>query len=513
VVRAAARATPRDAMKPIGFVDFSERVLRVRLTPAQRVLALVAFDSIEPGELEGEARQLALRLFGGIDTIPQSARSVLAIVKGSRVGGSYIFAAIYSLWRALTADLSGLAPGEQASALIVAPDMRLARQCLRYALGAAKSVSAIAVLIESEAADGFVLRRSDGAAVAIEVLPATRGGSAVRGRSLVSMVMTEPSFMRDENAAINDLDLFRAGAPRVLRGGLVVLESTPWAEAGLLYDLFSKNFGEPSTALAAHAPTLLMRPDETAAVVARERERDPDNAAREFDAEFILGGSGLFFGPELLSPAMVPGLDVFSEGGQTFVGGDIGLVTDASAFVAVRRTRDLLIVQDILEMRPRKGSPLKLSEVIARASDFARKNGTQQIIVDHYELAAGREHLRGDITLKAAPGGQEAKVARFIQLRENFRQGRIRIPQQHVRLATQLAIVASKPTSGGGTQIILPRRAGTHMDVASAGVLAFGAATKRYGRMATALMNLTAGDCLRLEEQAAAQQQRLGRRF
>jgi hypothetical protein len=493
-------------VNPIAFVAFCERIVRMQLTPAQRVLALVAFDGVDPCQLEGEARDLALRLFGGIDSIPKSARGVLAIVKGARVGGSYVFGGILSLWRALTADLSGLAPGEQAVALIVAPDLRLARQCLRFALGAAQSAPDMARLIVSESADGFVIERPDGCRVAIECLPATRGGSAVRGRSLVSAVLSETAFFRDESAVINDADIFRAVAPRVLKGGMVVLESTPWTEAGLLFDLFSKNFGEPTTALACHAPTAIMRPDETTALlVARERARDSDNASREFDAEFILGGSGLFFGPELLGPSMVPAFDSFSEGGMTFVGGDIGLVTDASAFVAVRRTRDLLIVQDVIELKPKKGSPLKLSEVIRAASEFTLKNGAQQIVVDHFELQAGREHLRGSVTLKACAGGQEALVERYVRLREGFRQGRIRIPQQHVRLANQLAVVASKPAPGGGTRILLPRRAGSHMDVCSAAVLAFGAATKRYGRMATALMNLTAADVSRLEASAALQ--------
>jgi hypothetical protein len=90
----AARALP--------FVEFVSRVLRVQLTPAQRVLCLVAFDGVEPEQLDGADRELAVKLFGPVDTIPSMARDVLVAVCGARSGKSYVLAALYSLWRALT---------------------------------------------------------------------------------------------------------------------------------------------------------------------------------------------------------------------------------------------------------------------------------------------------------------------------------------------------------------------------------------------------------------------------
>ena len=118
--------------------------------------------------------------------------------------------------------------------------------------------------------------------MSVECLPATRGGSALRGRSLVSAVLDECAFFRDEQFAVNDTDLFKATAPRVLPGGLVVIASTPWAETGLLFDEFSRNYGAPVTALACHAPTTLMRSDDPRilSMVAREVERDPITAER-----------------------------------------------------------------------------------------------------------------------------------------------------------------------------------------------------------------------------------------
>src|SRR5690606_22655097 len=106
-------------------------------------------------------------IFGDVDVVPLVARDVLFAVCGARAGKTYVLGALYSLWRALVADLSTLAAGELACALIVAPDLRLARQALRYALGACKSVPALAALIQSETTDGFVIKRPDGHLVSI----------------------------------------------------------------------------------------------------------------------------------------------------------------------------------------------------------------------------------------------------------------------------------------------------------------------------------------------------------
>ena len=488
-------------MKAVRFVDFCERTLRVRLTPAQRVLCLVAFDGVDPEKLDAADREIALKLFGPVDAMPPAARGVVLFVKGARMGGSYI-ASLYALHRALTADLTSLAPGELASALVVAPDTRLARQVLRYAIGAARSTESINPLIGNVTSDGFTLNRRDGKPVAIEVLPATRGGSALRGRSLVCAVLSEASFFRDDSAVVNDSELYRAVAPRVMTGGQVVIESTPWAEQGLVYDLFRANWGEPVTCTAALCPTLVMRPDAaTVALVERERLRDPENARREFDAEFMSGGSSLYFGPELagalnrdLSPRASP-----TPGARVTIGGDIGLVRDASAFAAVHRIGDDIMLAEILEMRPRrlgKGAtePLKLSEVVKAGCEFAARHGQSVIHVDDHVLVPAREHLPRGFDLKRVAGGNEAKAERFRLVKEALRRQVVHIPGALVRVVAQLGDVVARPGAGGIVQITQPRRAGSHGDAAAATVLAISQASDRVrgrSRMLAALMQMT----------------------
>jgi len=285
------------------FGEFCRR-LGVRSTTAQRIQHAVCFDRAHPADFEGAERDIAFQLFGSLAAIPDEARSVVVWRKGARSGGTY-FAALFALYAALTLPLTTLAPGEHAFAVIVAPDMRLGRQALRFVLGALGTRRELQAATESQTSDSVTIRRDDGRPVTIEVLPATRGGSALRGRSLVCAVLSEASFFFDDSHVVNDQDVYKAVAPRVVAGGIVLIESTPWIESGLLFELDRDNFGTPTTCVVAHCPTLLMRDDaETIAMVNRERERNPDNAVREFDGEYLASGSGVFFSNHSITHAL-----------------------------------------------------------------------------------------------------------------------------------------------------------------------------------------------------------------
>src|SRR5262245_24417207 len=96
----------------VSFVQFAEQVCRVRLTPAQRVLAAVLFDGVEPRDLVDADRQLAAAMLGDVDVVTPEARHVAVSVCGARAGKSYVFGALRLLHLALTVPLATLAPGE-----------------------------------------------------------------------------------------------------------------------------------------------------------------------------------------------------------------------------------------------------------------------------------------------------------------------------------------------------------------------------------------------------------------
>lgn len=453
--------------------------LGVELTPAQRVLCAVAFDGIDPIDLDAEDRALAVRLFGPVDRIPASARKVLVAVCGARGGKTYILIALRLLHLALTVDLSHLAPGELAAAIVVAPDLRLARQGIRYVRGAVEANADLRPMVckDADSVDGFTIDRGQGRKVSIECLAASRGGSATRGRSLVGAGLDEAAFFRDANAVVNDVDVYKSVAPRIMPGGQLVIASTPWAELGLLHELFSGNHGNPQIALAAHAPTSLLREGHQHILdeIARERIRDPENASREFDAEFMAAGSGLFFDPATIDAATEVDF-VDGDTGEVGIGGDFAFVSDSSALAVAKRRGRLYDCAELIELRPKRGQPLVPSAVVETFATKMLAHGVRSMLADLHYLESVREHLAAHkCHATAAPAGQDGKAETYLFLRRLLAERRIRLPK-HARLLQQLKAIISKPTPGGGLRIIAPRRGG-HGDLVSALVLAVWAAT------------------------------------
>ena len=470
---------------PGTFVEFCA-FLGVKLSDPQRVLCTIAFDRAQPKDLPAKDRAIAAQLLGPVDTIPEVARQVLVCVMGGRAGKSYVFGALYSLWRCLAADLSTLAPGERGVAIIIARDLDLGRQTLTYATGAVRSSPRLAAMIVSDGKDVLELKRPDGHHVAIIVKAASSGGASGRGRTLVSAVLDEIAFFRDNSYKINDEEVFRAVAPRLLPGGMAALVSTPWAEVGLLYDEFERNHGTPKTAIAAHAPTLLMFPSErNKLAVAAEYERDAENAEREFGATFMPQGSGLFFDPSALKRMLraIKPLRKATARKVATIGGDVGLVHDSSAFTAIHRhwsrksdSKLLFVVADIEEYKPRRGAPLKLSAVVKSGAAMAKRHLTGTIVTDRYNIQAAREHLPKGVGLWAPKETQEAIATRFALARDLINEGRVVVPDLGTdadgrvfrKLLLQLSQVTKRPMPGGKVKIELMRKPGSHGDIVSA---------------------------------------------
>jgi hypothetical protein len=463
-------------MKAPMFTAFA-KALGVAFTAAQLVCYRVMFDGVDPVALEPGERTIAAQLFGDAGVVPPLARETAVFVKGARIGGTR-FGALRLLQLALTVDLSTLAPGEIASALIVAPDQRLARQGFRYALGAIRADASLRKrIVDKPTKDAVTLKRPDGKLVTIETLPATRGGTSLRARSLVGVLFSEAAFFRDENYEVNDAELFRAVAPRLLPGGQIIIESTPWAEAGLLHELFEKNHGAPTTALAAHCPTLVMRGDDERLqrIVAAEYERDEENAEREFGARFLSAGTSLFFDPKAIDACVVDyelPLPPVAWRDHSHAGADTGFTSDSSAIAVVGRRENSVCVVALDEVRPEKGKPLKPSAVVRGWAASASVYACPFVVADGHYRESVREYLNeAGLELRDAPAGQGGKASSYVELRKMINEGRITLPK-HARLLAQLKKVTAKPQPGGGLKISSPRSRTGHGDLVSALVLA-----------------------------------------
>lgn len=455
------------------------------VTPSlgQAELARVAYDGQMPQD-----DALARVIFGDIDfaALTPQLRRVFTAVVGGRGGKSYVLIALRLLWGALTRDLATLAPGEDAYATVVAPNDRHRQQVINYALGAARTKPELRALLrlpkgtkpEDKPSKFGVYRPDFDRVVTFFGAVASAGGADVRGKWHTDLALDECAFFRDENAKVSDKDIYDAGVPRVLPGGQVIVGSTPWAQSGLLYDLWRENWGKPTTSLVAHAPTLLLNDTPTIrGVVEMVEKSDPDNAAREYGAQFMTGGTTVFFESSAIDAMLSEDAFALQAGDQVFAGGDFGFRSDSSALImSALRGLDLHIF-DGTEERPEQGAPLKPSATVSSFADVVGGRCTYVMADNHYREAIAEHLEEHGLVFAAAP---TIPADTYIRARMLSREGRIVIhPLRNrkgddfrTRLVQQLREVQGKPTSGGGMSIVHPRWSkGGHGDLASAFVL------------------------------------------
>lgn len=468
--------------EPATFLEFAE-ALDVQLEPGQRAFARVAFDGVQVADLEGEERDLAVKIFGDLPRMEPEAWAfvlgVIAVVAGGRSGKTYL-CSLRLLHLALTLDLKGkLRPGEEAFCAIVAPKLELAEQSLRYVAGACRAHPELKKLIVSDTKGGLVLRRDDGETVAIRPFAAAAGGIGGRGKTLVAVFLDETCFFRDANSGVvNDQAIFDAASVRVVEGGQTLVSSTPWLGKGLLHSQWKKNHGHPIDALSAHAPTRLMRTSRhILAIVARAEARDPRNAAIEFGAEWGSTSVETFFNDDELAAffsAAAPPLGRAPRVGERVsFGGDLGFVRNSSTLAGVHELPDgAVLLAHLEEHQPQDGARLKPSVVCKGFAKVIAAQGASGMVADAHERASLDEHLSdAGLAVYPAPSASDALVA----LRTGIREGLVRAPAPAAdddgagllgRLRQQMDSAKQKRTVGDKITVVLPEDLdGSHGDV------------------------------------------------
>jgi hypothetical protein len=396
------------------------------------------------------------------------------------MGGSYL-CALNGLYLALTCKVestdSKLAEGEYVFCTSVAPDKKTALQPYRYQAGAVRANPELSGLVVGVIGnESFVIQRHDGVSVCFEVAAASIGGSTLRGRTYVALLLDESSFFRDpESGAVNDLELYRAGAPRILDDGCLMIISTAWAKRGLLWDKVEKNHGNPQDCIAAIAPTMLVRPTAQNARIYNDMlESDPDNAEREFDCKALAIGTTDFFeadairqcSDESLPLVVLPTPDVISKSGI-----DTGFKRDPSALSIVhKKLKSPLVCAETFE-RPSEKEGASPKIVLAEFATHLAAHRCRSVMCDQHYVQTVRDELKG-FTIQECPPTQEFKLMSHTFVRDLLRSRGVIIPAANRRLISQLRDVQVTPQPGGGMKISSPRRAGSHGDVASAFVLA-----------------------------------------
>lgn len=466
------------------FHEFCEQVLHLHLTTGQRVIAKVAFGNYDPADLEGEERDIALQMFGGVERVDPGTRRFVLLRLG-RGSGKTTMCAAFATYEAVTFDISKCGPGDVPYVITIAPDKETAKLSIRMAREMIRGQSYLERLVVADTDQMISLRRPDGRLVRLEAFAASRGGSAIRGRTIIAFLMDEAEFFTSnvdgKEFSVNDRDIFRALKPRLLKNGRGMLVSTPWPVETLMGTMFEENWGLPKTAIAVKAPTILARGNDPdiVAMVEDELAKDPENARRELFCELDGISGGEFFDHNALATSLDTVYEFpakFNPKWPVAVGCDFGFTRDSSAIAVVQFDGKYYRTVFIDEEKPRPGVPLKPSVVIRKFAEIAKRYGVSGVVSDGYYREAVKEALTDHcLAIYDAPEGSKGKADVFQRTRSVLHEGLVKIPDVTIgrRMIQQAKLVVSRPAPGGTVTIKIPRKIGLgHGDIVSAWVLA-----------------------------------------
>ena len=319
-------------------------------------------------------------------TPPPGGWKETAIITGRQSGKTQIAALIASYEAAF--PLAPPAVG-QAYALMVAQDQRSSqRTLLSYARSPFEISPTLKESVVRDAADTLTLNTK----VSLAAYPCRP--AAIRGLRAVVTLADEFAFFQTTEGNPVDTEMLRALRPTLATtGGKLIILSSPYAEAGALYDLHRKHYGCDDSAtliIQATAPELnsTLSPD----YLARMEQDDPEAYRSEVLGEFRAGIS-TFLDPDALMACVDIGTrERLPEDGVRYfafvdasTGGGRDKFTVAIGHVAKIGGREVMVLDCVRAWAP----PFDPSAVIAEASELLRRYRLKAATGDAFAGAAG----------------------------------------------------------------------------------------------------------------------------
>lgn len=317
-----------------------------------------------------------------------------------------------------------LSAGERGVIALLATDRSQAKVALNYIHGLFDASPALRGMIEKRAAESIDLNNR----ISVEV--STSNYRAIRGRTLLAVLLDEVAFFRDsETSAANDKEIYRAAVPGLATtGGMLIGISSPWAKRGLLYDKFRKHYGNDSDILVVKGPTTAFNPTLNPKVIEDALNDDPEAAKTEWLGEFRDGISSFLDRVVVDSctrskPLVVPPVNGIRYVAFTDPAGG-GQGPNADRFTLAigyhDRETDKVVVCGVWG---RKGSP---SEIVSEYAEILKGYRIKQVYSDRYAGSwPAEEYKRHGIHLEYTDRNRSQLYQEVLPL---FNTGRIEIP-------------------------------------------------------------------------------------
>jgi hypothetical protein len=289
-------------------------------------------------------------------------------------------------------------------------------------------------------------------------------------------------FYADDGYTVTDKEIYRAATQRIVPGGQVWIVSTPWVEGiGVMEERLAEDFGRHEKSVVAVGGTRLLNPrwDPTGEIERDMREDDPENAAREIDAQPFAAGTKFFFPPDAVKRAVESGRMGALEplpGVPHYSACDLGFRRNSSALAIARREGTQVRLAFELEKRPERGASLKPSEVCHEFAVHCLRYGARTMKGDlhyadtaHEELPKTRGPTGKTVKYDEWTPTLESKAEVFTEFRRLMAEGFLELPK-NPRLLSQIRQTTVKATEGGFVKIQLPKQ-GTKQSTAHGDLL------------------------------------------
>jgi hypothetical protein len=440
--------------------------------------------------LTRDERLAFLELSEGREPNPKGYEDVVMVV-GTRAGKSQI-GAIIATYEAVRWGpvLSGiLAPGQTARAILIAENKKQAGEVRGYIEGNIATLENPACGHDCHW-NGGILAKTEGQERAITgeavklrwpvefyVYPANKAG--VRGATGLCAVLDEIAYWQCGEGAYNqDTKIMRAVRSRfatlaALKPKKVII-SSPDEEVGVLWDEYSKR--ATSKALVVKCPTWVFNPNVDQDFLDREQEKDAEDFATEYGAEFRKPGGGNVFLPAEIVEQCIDRERLTNPYKATYdyiAWMDAGFKQDPFAFGIGHAESDAegtrAIVDHVQRWVPpkRKGAHLDPDEIIPEMVAVLKAYGIDKVRGDQFSDVTLKGMLeRSGIKFIESPASNTEKTEAFKNFRGGLRAGLVELPD-FPPLILELKALVKKTTSGGHVHIAAPTGRNAHDDMAN----------------------------------------------
>jgi len=321
-------------------------------------------------------------------------------------GGKSTIASIIALYESICRDhiwRRYLNEGEIGYAVITATRQQQSEQVIQAACTRLLENSKAKFMIEDSLTASLLLKNK----LCISSFPCN--STAARGLPIFLLIFDEIAHYRTEGVRADET-IHSSLRPRQAQfeKAKCLKITTPAAKQGLFWDEFSEGF-QVAGRLTVKAATKVMNPLVSQTFIDKEYRRDPENAAREFGAEFAETVEGFFAScQEKLSACFQFAEDVPYQTGRAYIGGiDQSGLSGQDRFTFSICHRESIngdkVAQDVLRSWDTKEADVALEEI----KRFCAMYRVSMIYGDQYAAgwvsdALGKKGLRFTVSERSA---------------------------------------------------------------------------------------------------------------